>query len=265
MNSRISSIFHSTYLPREITGFPAFRLSDLEINREVDLPIPTHLRLGHLTEKVVAELIRSSTNYDILVENLQVLEDKITVGEIDFIVQHRKSMALIHVEFAYKFYLYDPTISEKPMHNWIGPNRNDTLVEKLDKLRHRQFPILHHQHTKSSLGKIDLQNASQALCFLVSLFIPYDFDGKLEPHFAQAVVGYHMNYHRFNSLDHSGATYFLPIKTQWGMDPSKNSRWFSFSLLQNQLQCAMREKQALLCWKKQGGNHSTFFIHWWPT
>jgi hypothetical protein len=31
------------------------------------------------------------------------------------------------MELAYKFYLFDPSISSEPINNWIGPNRNDSL------------------------------------------------------------------------------------------------------------------------------------------
>jgi hypothetical protein len=35
------------------------------------------------------------------------------------------------MELAYKFYLFDPSISSEPINNWIG-NRNDSLQEKLE-------------------------------------------------------------------------------------------------------------------------------------
>jgi hypothetical protein len=35
------------------------------------------------------------------------------------------------MELAYKFYLFDPSISSEPINNWIGPNRN-SLQEKLE-------------------------------------------------------------------------------------------------------------------------------------
>jgi hypothetical protein len=42
--------------------------------------------LGHLVEKIVAELIKASTNYKVLYENIQVKIKK-TIGEIDFIMK----------------------------------------------------------------------------------------------------------------------------------------------------------------------------------
>jgi hypothetical protein len=65
-----------------------------------------------------------------LYENIQVIEDKKTIGEIDFIIEDKNTKQVIHMELAYKFYLFDPSISSEPINNWIGPNRDDSLQEK---------------------------------------------------------------------------------------------------------------------------------------
>jgi len=133
--SRITSILKTNTLDTSVTGLQTFNLSALRLKNEPEFQLPTNIRLGHLAEKVVSGLIKSSTNYKILFENIQIVKDKQTIGEIDFIIEEIKSKQLIHLELAYKFYLFDPTISSEPMHNWIGPNRNDSLKEKLEKLK----------------------------------------------------------------------------------------------------------------------------------
>jgi hypothetical protein len=49
-----------------------------------------------------------------LYENIQVIEDKKTIGEIDFIIEDKNTKQVIHMELAYKFYL-DPSISSEPI------------------------------------------------------------------------------------------------------------------------------------------------------
>lgn len=147
--SRIASILKTNSLDFSITGLQTFNLSELDLIKDLEFQLPTNIRLGHLAEKIVSELIKSSSNYKVLYENIQVIEGKQTIGEIDFIIEELKTKTLIHMELAYKFYLYDPNISSEPINNWIGPNRNDSLKEKLEKLKRKQFPLLYHTRTKS--------------------------------------------------------------------------------------------------------------------
>jgi hypothetical protein len=60
----------------------------LHLTTDLEFQLPTNIRLGHLVEKIVAELI-ASTNYKVLYENIQVIEDKKTIGEIDFIIEEK--------------------------------------------------------------------------------------------------------------------------------------------------------------------------------
>ncbi|MFT6112272.1 MAG: hypothetical protein ACJAXV_001059, partial [Bacteroidia bacterium] len=148
--SRIISIVNAYSLNSSIAGISTFRLSQLNLSTDLEAKLPSNVRLGHLAEKVVSKLIKSSTNYTLLYENIQILEDKKTIGEIDFILQEVHTREITHVELAYKFYLYDPACSSEPIKNWIGPNRNDSLQEKLDKLEKKQFPLLYHHCTEST-------------------------------------------------------------------------------------------------------------------
>lgn len=261
--SRIQSILNASSLERAITGIDAFHLSELELDTELDFPLPNNLRLGHMAERVVAELIRKSSNYEMLFENLQLIEDGQTIGEIDFIIQNLHSKYLIHLELAYKFYLYDPSISANTINNWIGPNRNDSLKEKLDKLKSRQFPLIHHNAARTALSEVNMNEVSQALCLLASMYIPYEYDGAFGPDYHKAIKGYYIHAERFYSIDHSDRTYHLPTKLEWGMSPSDNESWVNLDQINDQLATSIREKQSLLCWQKHKDSYSEFFITWW--
>jgi hypothetical protein len=261
--SRIASIFKANSLDFSVTGFPTFNLSDLNLATDPEFQTPTNLRLGHLAEKVVSELIKSSTNYKVLYENIQVIEEKKTIGEIDFIIEEIAAKQIVHMELAYKFYLFDPSISSEPINNWIGPNRNDSLKEKLEKLKRKQFPLLQHNFVKSKLNNIEIDEVTQALCLLVSLFIPYEHKANFSPVYEKAIKGFYINLEAFTRLDHSEKTYYIPSKREWGMDPSENEIWTDFNDVEKSISSSIKEKQAPLCWQKCKDSYVAFFIVWW--
>ncbi len=263
LKARIASLFQSPILGREITGYEPFRLSELEIESEPHFDLPKNLRLGHLVEKTVAQCIEASSNYRLLHESIQLIDEKQTLGEIDFILEETESKRIIHMELAYKFYLYDPSISTTPTQNWIGPNRNDSLHLKLKKLREKQFPLLHHKAIESQMAGLAISEISQKLCFMASLFLPYHQEVDLEQCYQKAVKGYYLNYDEFKNLDHSGSSYHLPLKKEWGIDPSENQNWCSYDELNEDLSRSINDRRSRMCWQKDGDSHRTFFVVWW--
>lgn len=261
--SRIASILKANSLDFSITGLRTFNLSELNLATDLDFQLPTNIRLGHLAEKIVSESIKSSTNYKVLDENVQVIENKNTIGELDFILENIITKQIIHMELAYKFYLFDPNISSETINNWIGPNRNDSLKEKLEKLKRKQFPLLYHNCVKSKFNNIEIDEASQSLCFLVSLFIPYEYKASFSPMYEKAIKGFYLNFETFSSLDNSTKTYYLPSKKEWGMDPSENETWTDFNAVEKYINVSIKEKKAPLCWQKYKDSYVAFFIVWW--
>jgi hypothetical protein len=261
--ARIASILKANSLDFSVTGLQTFDLSVLNGATDAEFQLPTNVRLGHLVEKIVSKLIALSTNYKVLYENIQIIEDKKTIGEIDFIIQNKNTKQLIHLELAYKFYLFDPNISSNPLNNWIGPNRNDSLKEKLEKLKTKQFPLLYHNRVKATVHAIEIDAVSQALCFLVSLFIPYEYKRTFSPIYEKAIRGYYVNMETFKRLDNAMKSYYLPLKKEWGIDPSENEIWTDFIGIEKYIDTSINEKQAPLCWQRYKGSYIAFFIVWW--
>jgi len=261
--ARITSLLNAQSLDFSITGMETFQLSDLDLEITPDIALPANVRLGHLAEKIVSGLIVASSNFDMVDENIQIIEEKRTVGELDFIVKNIDNQQIIHLELAYKFYLLDPSLSAEPINIWIGPNRNDSLKEKLNKLKRKQFPLLYHPNVRARLNEIEVKDFSQALCLLASLYIPYESKVDLSPAYAKAVKGYYLDLETFASLDNRSKTYHLPAKKEWGIEPADNEIWAGFKTVEEALVNSFREKQARLCWQRDGDSYSEFFIVWW--
>lgn len=101
---------------------------------------PNHpKRLGHYFESLVALWIDISPNYDMLLQNHQIIIDGQTKGEIDFIIKEKHTGKLIHLEVAVKFYL--GTKQQTDPYNWFGTNTKDSLGKKLDRLKTHQTQL----------------------------------------------------------------------------------------------------------------------------
>jgi len=260
--SRIKSILLAEPLDSSITEISTFEPSFIKLNENYKFQIPTNLRLGHLAEKILSDAIETSSNYHLLHQGIQLIDDNNnTIGELDFIIKDQESNQILHVEFAYKFYLFDPELHSTPIHNWIGPNRNDSLSQKLEKLKQKQFPLLFHDLLKSTIT--ETQEISQRLCVLASLFIPYNYQGKIPSSYKKHVKGYYWYFKEFTSLDHSEKLYYIPLKKEWGIDPTENYTWLTYNQLKDDLTQRLHEKRAPLVWQKQGEVYSEFFIVWW--
>ena len=254
---------HTPALDTAVTGLQTFNLLTLSLPSALAFQLPNKLRLGHLTERVVAELIRASANYKVLHENIQIRDGNDTVGELDFIIEHQETQEQTHLELAYKFYLYDPSLSTAPINCWIGPNRNDSLSKKLQKLKTKQFPLLFDKRTAGILKDLDISTVSQMLCLLVSLYVPYNCDLELGPEYLNAVKGYYLNFEMFAKLDDDPQVYYLPPKKEWGMKPATNDQWSTFDEIIGELRASLHENRAPLCWQKNGDSYSEYFVTWW--
>lgn len=261
--ARILSILNCHHLESSVTGFPSFDLSSLHLSAELSTELPDNLRLGHLAERIVSTLINSSDNYRVLFENIQIVDEGRTIGELDFIIESLVQKTQTHLELAYKFYLFDPRISSMEINYWIGPNRNDSLSEKLDKLKSKQFPLLYNKSTAERLKGIEVDKLNQALCFLVSLYIPYEFKASLSPEFQGGLKGYYLDKQTFDQLNTKEKLYCLPPKTEWGMDPSHNKEWKGYDELNQVITTILDGGQAVLCWQKLKEEYLEFFIVWW--
>ena len=72
-----------------------------------------------------------------------------TVGEFDFLL--REGAALIHYEFATKFYLFDARPAPQAAAYFVGPNLADTLDAKMDKILNRQLALGRHPAAQACL------------------------------------------------------------------------------------------------------------------
>jgi hypothetical protein len=105
------------------------------------LDVQPFSRLGRYAEKLMAFYFRHQGR--MVAHGVQVRTDKNdTIGEFDFLL--RDGAALVHWEFAVKFYLLEPSDGGQQGDYFVGPNLADTLSAKMDKILNRQLALGQH-------------------------------------------------------------------------------------------------------------------------
>ena len=113
------------WLSSAVFGLKQFQFENQQFSLQ-DSTNFKEIRLGKRVEEFLSFQFKHSNDIDIISENLQIKNEKITIGELDFLLKNKSKH--IHLEVVYKFYLYDSNInSNNSLDYWIGPNRKDTL------------------------------------------------------------------------------------------------------------------------------------------
>ena len=230
--------------------------------------ISPRLVLGKRVEHFMAYYLENHSPYKILTQNIQVFNEKTTIGELDFLIQERRTQQVIHLEQVYKFYLYVPNASLPSGDPWIGPNYKDSFQQKMDKLTQKQFPLLDQTQTKKALEylQLDLSSIQQHLSFKAALFLPFN---KVVDSFKtinnNCIEGLWMRLEDFEqNTAFRKAQFFLPEKQDWGVHPKYNPTWFSYASILAKIQASLAQKRAPLCWIKTAEKkYQKFFVVWW--
>lgn len=263
MKRRFEGFRKTPFLWKELLeGLTMYVPGDLSIAKypEVD-PVP-HIRLGKLTEQFVLFELERDESVQLLRSNVQVFRDQITIGELDCLI--RQSEVYIHLEMVYKFYLYDPSIPTE-LERWVGPNRNDSLVLKLDKLKEKQLPLLYHPETKKILNGLDLLPSEfvQRLYFRAQLFVPFN---ALKSSFmfvnSDCIKGFYVREKDLGLFTNN--EFYVPAKLDWLVEPHQEVAWVSLQTFRKGISEFLASRRSPLCWMKSAeGSIQKFFIVWW--
>ncbi len=225
-------------------------------------PIPDHIRLGKYVEVLLSNHLHHCPTVAVLGENIQIIYNKHTIGELDGLLHYKDTT--IHLEIAYKFYLLDPTEGSTPLAQWIGPNRRDSLVQKLTKLKERQFPLLYNSYTKTYLDslEIDPNTCVQRVHFKAQLFVLYGYTLTVTDINPNAVVGYYIHFHELAIF--SKDKFYIPNKIDWLQQAHTQVPWINFTAFKAALALYFEKQSAPLVWvKKPSGDLQKVFVVWW--
>lgn len=219
------------------------------------------VRFGKRMELYMEGWLRQNRHFEVVSAGLQIKESGITLGELDYVLLDRDKKQIIHLELAVKFYLFDAAHPKQ----WIGPNRNDSLVDKANKLKERQFPLWHHPAAQQTLRSFNLPEwpVSQQLCFKAMLFTPFDDDFTINPEINPlAVAGKWLTLLQFQ--EHRENEFYVPPKYQWANDPQTSHQWMPFDAASDLIKSLLMKKQSPLVWyRTPDGQTGRIFVVWW--
>jgi len=244
--------------------YETFQLTT-EISSRKNIDFSPNLMLGKQAEALFEQAIIASARYKLLSSNIQVQGATETLGELDYILFDTQTSETYHVELACKFYLFDDSISGSKEQKWIGPNRKDSLYEKMTKMQTKQFPLLYKKETKQLLNKLGITTSGiiQKTCVKAFLFTPKVYNNdSLSENYKNCLSGYWITYAAFLA-EEQNAPYLLPDKKQWLQSPETFIGWSTFSEVKTAVEQLIAIKKSPLVYKKTPEGILKFFVVWW--
>ncbi|OUR91869.1 hypothetical protein A9Q87_08685 [Flavobacteriales bacterium 34_180_T64] len=225
--------------------------------------INSKLRLGKRVERFVSHLLISNASIDIIAENLQIQRGKLTLGELDSLINYKGKP--IHLEIVYKFYLYDESVGATELEHWIGPNRKDSLINKLTKLKEKQLPNLYRLETKELLKQFNLKSEAieQFVYFKAQLFVPIQLiHNSFKLINNECIKGIYVKISELDQL--SKCKFHIPTKINWLVEIHTQIDWLSFEQFIPKIEIITSQHTAPLCWiKYPNGEVIKCFVVWW--
>ncbi|MFL0352642.1 DUF1853 family protein [Xanthomarina sp. GH4-25] len=225
--------------------------------------LPKNIRLGKRVEQFVFHQLKQDPQISLVFENLQIQQEKHTLGEIDALLLITNKP--VHLEIIYKFYVYDAAVGTTELDHWIGPNRKDSLLQKLDKLKNKQLPLLYHPETLKYLEKheVALRDIKQQVLFKAQLFVPFN---KALPEFSlinsECVVGCYFKKEDLKEL--KTYKFYIPSKANWLLEPQTQVTWLLHTTFMELITPILEAQSSPMVWIKQpNGELKKAFIVWW--
>ena len=230
-------------------------------------PIPKNkgfneIRLGKRVEEYFDFQTRNMSNTSAIAQNVQIKDQKITIGELDAILLDNDEPC--HIEIVYKFYLYKPDVNGDYIANWVGPNLKDTLRYKLTKLKEKQLPLLYSEQTSSVLKALGLksENMSQHVCYRAQLFLPYKHKIDIKPLNPNCRYGYYSNISQVDQF--ADYQFYIPRKLDWLVDPHDEVKWESFEDARVRISEFIADERSPMVWLKDNSRQITkCFVTFW--
>ena len=194
---------------------------------------PKNKRLGFYAEALLSFFFQTFSEVELLLQNYQVIDNKRTLGELDFIFKWKNRV--IHIECAVKYYLCDHSKDVNDLHSWIGPACKDDLGRKIEKVKEQQLPMINTSKLSGELSSFEIESF---LFLKGKLFVHQETSSEW---INTDLLGY---YYRLDEINVSDDFYFPP-KPYWMSNmleesPSNESVLSKVDILRKRAELAMK-------------------------
>jgi len=149
----------------------------------------------------------------------------------------------------------------------MGPNRRDMFFAKMEKIKNKQFELLHSDEGSKVLldRNIDPVKIIHQTCYKAQLFEPYESKPvNIRPLNTDCIVGCWLNFENFKSVSFKKYQFYIPFKSQWVVKPHIDVSWSSHFDTLLEVNLSMLRENALMVWmKKSATEFQKFFVVWW--
>lgn len=199
--------------------------------------------LGKYAESLVTFYLENNSKYELLENNLQLIRNNQTLGEIDFLFY--QASQLIHLELAIKFYLR----LEGSTDRYLGPKAKDELANKLHKLTHHQSQLA-IANADLLPAYLDAQEIKPKVLIKGVLFFPWkELDWPLKVN-----EGWWLRIKHLSELNDAESSFKLLVKKDWIYPFAKDTELLKFQCLEQKINERLETETAimLLRYNKKG-------------
>lgn len=206
-----------------LLGENQFRRNPLSIDRS-EIPIlKNHHRLGVHFEDLFEFHIKYCPQVTDLYSHIQIIEDKKTLGEADFLVCRNDVWQ--HIEIAIKFYLRVGKAGQ--LSDYLGPSLTDSLDRKVNHIESRQLKLLQSDAAKNTLQTLGVGSPVNSFAQIFGWLFYHVTDDQsnipktINPHHARGRWLAVNELPSFIGVYPDTVRFLIPSRSEWLIAPSQ--------------------------------------------
>lgn len=258
------------FLNADVFSYPSFETKGIQnLNLEsIDfIGLERQKYLGKRAEFFMRAYLEKHPNFDPVYHSLQVQDEKITLGELDFLFFDKAEKEWIHLELVCKFYIFTGENKLNGLEHWIGPNLKDRLDKKIQKLKTHQLQICKRFETQKLLKSLEIDplKVKSKICYKAKLFLPQNaLDFNFSAVNSNCIKGEYYHFENFKALKYNTDLFYIPEKPEWLCLPENHKNWYGYDKACQILKSSFKDKRSQMLWRKtKNDEYFEDFVVWW--